>query len=119
MSLSCVSFLLLLGLFCEMRKQWVWPNDIFLLAWVFVFVGMMAVVMSWVAVRYLIIVVPPVVFLGVRLAEIMYSDKARWVFAWVGASLFVLSFSVAYADYNQAQSARRIVHELKTRGLSD
>ncbi len=92
-------------------------DDVFLGFWFFLFCLMMGVVMPWSAGRYCLIAVPAVVFIAVRFVERAPSAHA-WLIA-MALTTAALSGSLAYADYQQAESGRRIVVALREAQLLD
>jgi len=99
------------------KKQWEFPNDIFLGGWVFGFFAMMIIVMPWVAVRYFVIVVPAVVFLSVKMVEIRWPTRATQILKESFIALMVISCSMAYADYKQASPSRDLAGRLERDGF--
>ena len=98
------------------KKNILLRKDGFLIGWVLGFIGMMLLVMDWVAARYYVIVVPGVIFLMVRLAEIFYKREAqKWLKgSWV--CLLIFTSLLAYSDYKQAEPGRQIGPELMEKG---
>ncbi|MFN0117689.1 MAG: ArnT family glycosyltransferase [Elusimicrobiota bacterium] len=100
------------------RKNFIFPKDLFLIVWLVLFILMMLVVMGWVAGRYYVLVVPAVVFLVVRMIEINFDLYARRrCFLVLVIISFVVTGSLAYADYKQANTSRSLIHDLKTEGI--
>ncbi len=95
---------------------WVWPRDAFLAAWILGFVAMMLVVMDWVAVRYYHIVAPAAAIAAVRVFERRGESATRWI-AWSTLFVFVFTALLGYADYQQAEPARRIGAILHEQGF--
>ncbi|MCG3205265.1 MAG: hypothetical protein KCHDKBKB_01984 [Elusimicrobia bacterium] len=117
MGLSCVTSFLLLMLFLIQYRSWRPKTDAFLLLWLLGFLGMMVFVMPWVAVRYLLIGLPPLVFCTVRLVEIS-RPRAVVPILWGGILLTgMVGAAVGYADYQQAESSRRVVSDLRRANL--
>jgi len=96
--------------------KWVWPRDAFLAAWVLGFVAMMLVVMDWVAVRYYHIVAPAAAIAAVRVFERRGAGATRWI-AWSCAAMIAFTGLLGYADYQQAEPARRIGPVLRANGI--
>jgi hypothetical protein len=92
-------------------------DDIFLSAWILLFMLMMGVVMPWSAARYSLIAIPAVVFVAVRFIERQPHARA-WLVA-AAISTAIVSGSLAYADYQQAETGREIVTALKNANLLD
>lgn len=88
------------------------PTDKFLIAWLILGSLQMVTVMGWVAARYYVTILPPTIFLFYRFAQKLWrhapSSLNRFQTAW-GALLFCLGLSLAWADYIQAETSRRIV----------
>jgi hypothetical protein len=113
-----VSTVLFLMAFVLERGAWVYPRDYFVFAWIVGFFLMMFVVMGWVAARYYTIVVPATAFLAVRLIEIKWPHRAVAVFKALFVFVFLCGAALAYADYRQANTMRRVAVELKENGFS-
>ncbi|MGQ0644127.1 MAG: ArnT family glycosyltransferase [Elusimicrobiota bacterium] len=98
------------------------PADGFLAAWLFLGTAQMMFVMGWVAARYYLTLLPPAVFLFYRVAQKIYrhapSGLNRFQTA-VGAVLFLFSLGLAWADYAQAETSRRIVEDTRRDGLPE
>lgn len=108
-----------LGLLWTTGLEWKYfktSHDRFLCAWTVLFLLMMAVVMPWVAVRYLLIGVPAVVFLAVRLLELKYPASAQKIIQGTVVVLFASSTALAVADFKQAETSRRILVDAGARG---
>lgn len=97
-------------------REWTSVGDRILFSWMILFLIMMAVVMPWVAVRYLIVGLPAFVFLTVRLVEIKYPGHALNIVQSLMIGSFLMSTAVAVADFQQAQTSRRIVVDAGERG---
>lgn len=102
--------------FLSARSAWVFPRDPFLFIWAIGFIAMMLIVMDWVAARYYALVIPAVGLMTVRLAEIFWREQAEPRIATLIGAVFVLSASLAYADYRQAEPARQVGAALKEKG---
>ncbi len=90
-----------------------WQTDRFLGLWLYGFIAMMVFVMPWVAARYFLIGLPPLVFCAARFVE-----KRRPAFAkplLLGAIVVtgIVGLAIGYADYKQAESGRFLVSELR------
>lgn len=92
-------------------------SDRFLFLWLLGFLFMMFFVMPWVAARYYLIGLPPLVFCAARLIETRRPDWAKNILiAGIGLTAAV-GLSLAYADYRQAESSRAVVVELRRKNL--
>ncbi len=110
--------LVFLSTFIALRRDWIYPRDYFLAAWLFGFIAMMLMVMDWVAVRYYCLVGPAVVFAVIRIFEIKCGDAAsRYLKVALGVMFFFTS-ALAYSDYKQAEPSRLLVAQLKAQGFS-
>ena len=74
-----------------------WPGDAFLMLWMLGFLGMMVVVMDWVAGRYYFIVASGVALSAVRLIEIQWPDRAPRIIKGFLAALLVAGAALAFA----------------------
>lgn len=116
---TCSSFAFFVALLVFYFKWgWIYPRDHFLVGWILGFVLMMSYVMPWVAARYYLIALPAIVFLGARFIECRWGKNARKIMAGLLAGMVVLGAGLAYADYQQAETNRRLVGDLKSRGFS-
>ncbi len=93
------------------------PTDLFLFLWLLGFLVMMSVVMQWVAARYLMIGLPPLVFCVVRLIETTRASRVREFLMGGIAFTAIVALSLAIADDRQAETARSIVKELRAQNL--
>jgi len=98
------------------REKFINPRDTFLAVWILGFILMMALVMTWVAARYFMLVIPAVVFFSIRLVEIRWPLSARKVLAGIFLVLFGVSGMLATSDYNQAEAQRAIGPRLEKKG---
>lgn len=99
---------------------WVRATDRFLLLWLALGAAQMMVAMGWVAGRYYLTLLPPVIFLSYRTVDIFYAHApARRSRFWtlLCAGTFVLSAAMAVADAKQAETSRRIVKDTRADGL--
>ncbi len=97
---------------------WEKPKDLFLFLWTVGFIGMMLIVMGWVAVRYYVIVVPAVVMMSVRLLEMRNREKAESRLLPILFLTILFSGLLAYADYKQAEPSRLVPAELEKAGYT-
>lgn len=91
-------------------------GDRFLVLWVLLGAGQMIYVMQWVAARYYLTILPPVVFLFLRgmAARRPHAPEAFGrALARTGAFLFFLGGLLAVADWAQAHTGRRIAEDLR------
>jgi Dolichyl-phosphate-mannose-protein mannosyltransferase len=98
-------------------SRWIYPRDYFLFVWTGGFILMMIVVMGWVAARYYVIVIPPVVFVAVRLVELTWPAQNDRILRGLLASLLIFTGALAYADYRQAETSRQIIHDTQRLSL--
>lgn len=109
------------ALFCwnigSLRSSWIWPRDAFLIVWIAGFLGMMLMVMDWVAVRYFHIVAPALAMVAVRVVEMRWPGRQRAVLAGLVAFMAVAGGALAYADYRQAEPNRQIGPALVENGF--
>jgi hypothetical protein len=93
-----------------------YPSDPFLVGWVWIGSVQMIYVMQWVAARYYLTLVVPVVFLTVRMAQRRWalapSKFARAQGAAVGL-LFLFSAGLAVGDYLQADAQRTVSFDVQ------
>jgi len=90
--------------------------DRFIALWLLLGAAQMVYVMQWVAARYYLTILPPVVFLWLRQAHAgrPHAPEAFGrALARAGAVLFVLGGLLAVADWAQAQTGRRIAGDLR------
>jgi hypothetical protein len=118
LGLWLVTTILFLVAFPLQHAKWIFPRDAFLYLWITGFFAMMFVVMGWVAARYYVIVVPAAVFAAVRLVEMKWPSAAPRILRGMIAATFFLSGVLAYADYNQAGSARKLANDLRAAGIA-
>jgi 4-amino-4-deoxy-L-arabinose transferase-like glycosyltransferase len=118
LSLWTITTLLFLLLSALSWKDWVFPRDHFVFAWIAGFFLMMFVVMGWVAARYYTIVVPAIVLATVRLLEMKWPEKTAPILRGALVCLIVMGGALGYADYRQAEPMRRVGQELKEKGFS-
>jgi len=89
-------------------------GDIFLLAWLALGTLQMMVAMAWVAGRYYLTLLPPVIFLIGRLGLSLHRHAparlTRFQTAW-GAGLLAIGVLLAAGDYAQARTSRRVVED--------
>jgi hypothetical protein len=95
--------------FWSCRGQWASPRDPFVFLWAVGFFGMMALVMDWVAVRYLLIVTPAVAIIAVRLLEIRHPEWTWHTLPAVALAMAILGAGLGYADYRQARTGRDVL----------
>jgi hypothetical protein len=98
----------------EVYRQTPVRSDRFLLIWLLLGTVQMIAVMQWVAARYYLTMLPPVVFLAYRWAQLRYRHfpSALNRFQTVAAAVLLLvGFSSAWADYRQAETSRLIVQD--------
>jgi len=87
----------------------------FLFVWLLLGLGMMTLVMPWVASRYFIIVIFPAACLWVRHSQYVFKGHAHTIL-WVVVVFTILgAVSLAYADYRQASIYRRIAVDVSKR----
>ncbi len=98
--------------FARRWKDWSFPTDYFLFLWAFGFTCMMIIVMQWVAIRYFIIGAVPMVFLVVRLVEMVRPERANRILGAVACFVFTVSLALCFADYNQAEASRFVAQRL-------
>lgn len=103
--------------FVSLKFLWQPVTDLFLFLWLGGFLSMMALVMPWVAVRYYVMAAPAAVFLVVRLVEMVYPAKARWMLPALVVFTGLVAAGVGYADYQQAESGRWAARELPAQGF--
>ncbi|MCG3205264.1 MAG: hypothetical protein KCHDKBKB_01983 [Elusimicrobia bacterium] len=101
----------------KFRPQWIFPRDPFLVLWVLGFIGMMLLVMDWVAVRYYCLVTPAVVMLMVRLLENKGTIVASKVLPLALGGLFLFTAGLAVSDYQQAEPTRLVRSQLLSDGI--
>lgn len=92
------------------------PADSFLALWLLLGAAQMVYVMQWVAARYYLTILPPVVFLWLREARARRPHAPEALgraLSRAGAVLFVLGGLLAVADWVQAQTGRRIAEDLR------
>ncbi len=118
LGLWIVTSAIFLGGFWSFKSRWIYPRDHFLFIWLLAFLGLMVGVMDWVAGRYYVIVAPAVGLAAVRLMETRFGARADRYLRSALAVLLAATASLGYADYKQADSSRRVVRELKSRGFS-
>lgn len=116
-SLWFMTSIMFISILISKFKKWIFPRDFFLMGWFLGFCAMMFVVMAWVAGRYYVIAVPPIIFLCVRLMEMRWPEKSHQMTKIVFGFLFVFTSTLAYADYKQANPSRDLVQVLKTKGF--
>jgi hypothetical protein len=100
------------------RNFWTKPQDVFLYFWLIEFCLLMLVVMDWVAVRYFLIATPAIVFLSARFIETHFVGKIKSTLGAVCGFTFLISLSLAYADYNQASPGRALGPKLTGMGFN-
>lgn len=92
-----------------------YPSDLFLVGWLLIGAVQMDYVMQWVAARYYLTLLVPVVFLTCRLwqkrAEFSPRRLARLQGA-AGGVLFLFTLGLCVGDYLQAGTQRRIAEEV-------
>ena len=92
------------------------PADRFLALWLLVGAAQMVYVMQWVAARYYLTILPPVVFLWLREARARRPhtpEALSRALARAGAALFILSGLLAVADWAQARTGRLIAEDIR------
>ncbi len=112
LGLWIVTSCLFVGTVWSNRKAGIFPRDHFLVFWVAGFMGMMLLVMDWVAGRYYCLVAPAVGFLTVRLIEVPWKEKAPAMLKAILILLFLFTFALAVADYHQANPVRVLRQQL-------
>lgn len=117
LSLWFITTLLFIGVLIGRRNGWENPKDSFLFLWLIGFIGMMYLVMGWVAGRYYVIALPAIVFLSVRLVEMNWPSRAEAILKPSLGVLFIFSLLLAYADYRQAEPSRRLPALLQEKGF--
>ncbi len=100
------------------RWGWEFPQDYFLVGWLLGFIVMMAFAMPWVAARYYLFALPPLVFLSGKMIKLRWPKQAGIILAGIFVGMMVLSGALAYADYQQAESNRKLIRDLKASGIS-
>lgn len=96
-----------------------YPGDRFLWLWLLVGSVQMVYVMQWVAGRYYLTLLPPVVFLFLRSLQGRFPHRPRGFSRAVTAAVLlaaVVGGSMAAADWAQAQTARRIAADARRDG---
>ena len=111
-----VTSFLFFAVWLKAQPQWR-RTDVFLSVWILAFLGMMLLVMDWVAVRYFTVVAPALAVVAVRLAEIRRGPSADRHGSALLAAAFILTAMVGYADYQQAATSRAILARLRTAGI--
>lgn len=115
MSCLTVGGILFLYATAALLKESKHPSDLFLVGWLWLGSVQMVYVMQWVAARYFLTLLVPVVFLTVRMAQ------WRWVFApsrfsraqgAAAVALFLASSGLAVGDYLQAEAQRTIARDV-------
>ena len=106
--------LFLVAAFKNLRESR-YPSDSFLVGWLLVGAVQMVYVMQWVAARYYLTILVPAVFLSYRLwqrrTEFAPLRLARLQTA-AGAILFLFTLGLCVGDYLQADTQRRIAHDV-------
>jgi hypothetical protein len=90
------------------------PADRFLAIWLFLGAIQMVYVMAWVAARYYLTLIPPAVFLLVRCLyheDRLFPSRRNLKQTLLGAAMAAATFCLAWSDYAQAQTSRRIVED--------
>lgn len=113
-----VTSFLFIGQILHRKPEWIYPRDPFLVFWFLGFVGMMLLVMDWVAGRYFCLVAPAVGFLTVRLVEMRWRENSPRVLMPILAVLFLFTGALATSDYRQAEPVRSLRRELAARHIS-
>ncbi|MBL0059570.1 MAG: glycosyltransferase family 39 protein [Elusimicrobia bacterium] len=96
------------------------PSDFFLFGWLAIGTVQMVYVMQWVAARYYLTLLVPVVFLSYRLWQERFSfSPVRLTRRWGGAAvtLFLFSLGLGAGDYFQAETSRLIARDATRDGL--
>ncbi len=95
------------------------PLDRFLWLWMALATAQMVYVMQWVAARYFLTLLPPAVFLSVRMWSERWrafpARRSRLQAAW-SAALLVFGGALAAADYLQAETGRWILRDVSADG---
>jgi hypothetical protein len=95
-------------------------SDLFLAAWLVVGTFQMIYVMQWVAARYYLTILPPAVLLAMRAwsraAPYARREAPRRAAAWA-AGMFLFTAGLAYADWAQAETSRRIAQDAARDGI--
>lgn len=101
------------------QKRKGWADPVFLLIW---FLGAIMVqlvfIIPYVAVRHLLLLLPPVILLFVREAEALWPMRPRLRGAFVYITLgftMIMGLSAAFADYRMAGTYREVAGQMKER----
>lgn len=113
-AVSVVSSLLFFALVMHHLKDHFATQELkFILAWLILMLGMTFCVMPWVSVRYFLLLLPPSAFLFLKILWTQQVKGSKPVGLFLGACfLFLMSGSIAYADYWQAETGRKIVRDV-------
>lgn len=122
MALLAVGGLLFLWETVALLKDSKYPSDLFLVGWVWLGSVQMIFVMQWVAARYYLTLLVPVVFLTVRMGQRRWAlAPAKFARAQGAAAgfLFLFSAGLAVGDYLQAQAQRDVARDVQRDRLLD
>ncbi|MBI4395778.1 MAG: glycosyltransferase family 39 protein, partial [Elusimicrobia bacterium] len=119
-SLLAVSSLLFFTRLSRVLKNSPVASDKFLAAWLVMGTLQMVFVMGWVGARYYLTLLPPVMFLAYRALQQSCRhapSRLNRLQTGLGAAFFLLSLGLAWADYAQAETNRRIVADVNALSL--
>ncbi len=81
----------------------------FILGWILLAILELILVMPWTAGRYLLVLLPPCCWAFASMLDPLATRRLA-VFVWAGS--FVLSAALAFADFSQANTIKKVAHEL-------